>query len=70
MNKAYTPAIKANIEALARLLENAASQAKEAAEAIEYGERNLAIGCIIDLEHILPAAQALYGAAIALHRQQ
>lgn len=32
------------------------------------GEQNQAIGTILDFDRILPEAQALYAAAIALHR--
>lgn len=69
MNHAFTPAIAANIQALAVLLRQAADRATEAAQAIEAGERNQAIGTILGLEEMIAAAGALHGAAIALHRQ-
>lgn len=68
MNQAFTPAIAANIQALAELLKQAAERASEAATAIEAGERNQAI-TILGLDEMIAAAGALHGAAIALHRQ-
>ena len=61
-------AIAANLAALAQRLARAAALAKEAEEAMQRGEQNLAIGTVIGFDHILPEAQALYNAAIALHR--
>jgi len=34
------------------------------------GERNLAIGNILDLEQLLPEAEALYRAIIVLHKDR
>lgn len=61
-------AISTNLQTLALLLKEAADTAKEAADAAMAGERNQAIGIVLDLEQSLPAAQALLGAALALHR--
>jgi hypothetical protein len=69
MNDAFTPAIAANIQALASLLQQAAERGEEAAAAIAAGERNQAIGTIVGLDELLAAAGALHGAALALHRQ-
>lgn len=61
-------AIAANLAALTQRLTQAAALAKEAHEAMQAGEQNQAIGTVIDFDHLLPEAQALYNAAIALHR--
>jgi hypothetical protein len=55
-------AIKANLGALAELLADAANHA-------DAGERNIAIGAIVDLDRLLADAIALHGATIALHRR-
>lgn len=65
----HTAAIAANISALARLLTDAAILAEEGVEAMAQGSRNQAIGTILPLEQSLNAATALFGAALALHRQ-
>lgn len=69
LNATYTPAITANITALAQLLTRAAEVANEAAQAAEAGERNNAIGTIAQLDDLIAAAGALHGAALTLHRQ-
>jgi len=61
-------AIAANLAALTQRLTQAAALAQEAHEAMTKGEQNQAIGTIIDFDRMLPEAQALYNAAIALHR--
>lgn len=61
-------AIAANLAALSQRLTEAAELAKQAHEAMTHGEQNQAIGTIIDFDRTLPEAQALYAAAIALHR--
>ena len=61
-------AITANLAALTQRLTQAAELAKEAHEAMAKGEQNLAIGTITDFDRLLPETQALYSAAIALHR--
>ena len=45
-----------------------AELAGQAHEAMQAGEQNQAIGTILDFDRLLPEAQALYNAAIALHR--
>jgi hypothetical protein len=61
-------AIAANLAALTQRLSQAAELAREAHEAMQGGEQNQAIGMIIDFDRLLPEAQALYNAAMALHR--
>ena len=63
-------AITANLAALSQCLTEAAELAKQAHEAMAQGEQNQAIGTIIDFDRLLPEAQALYNAAIALHRNR
>ena len=61
-------AIAANLAALSQRLTEAAHLAGEAHAAMAQGEQNQAIGTILDFDRTLPEAQALYAAAIALHR--
>jgi len=61
-------AIAANLTALTQRLTEAAELAKQASEAMAQGEQNQAIGTILDFDRVLPEAQALYNAAMALHR--
>jgi len=61
-------AIAANLAALTQRLSQAAELAGQAHEAMQAGEQNQAIGTILDFDRLLPEAQALYNAAIALHR--
>jgi hypothetical protein len=63
-------AITANLAALSQRLTEAAELAKQAHEAMAQGEQNQAIGTVIDFGRLLPEAQALYNAAIALHRNR
>lgn len=60
--------IKPLLESLALVLYDAQVAADHAVAAINQGDQNQAIGWILDLEDRLPTAQALYKAAIALHR--
>ena len=60
--------IRPLLETLASVLYEAQVAADEAVAAIAQGNQNQAIGTILDLEHRLPTAQALYNAALALHR--
>ena len=62
-------AIAANLSALADGLDQAATLAASAAEAMAGGYRNLAIGTVLPLEHELPAAIGLLTAVLALHRR-
>lgn len=68
MQNAIQTAIAANLAALSERLSEAASLAKEAREAMEQDNQNLAIGTVLDFEKRLPEAQALFAAAITLHR--
>ena len=61
-------AIAANLAALTQRLTEAADLAKQASAAMAQGEQNQAIGTILDFDRVLPEAQALYNAAMALHR--
>jgi len=61
-------AIAANLTALTERLTEAAGLAKEASDAMERGQQNQAIGTIACFEKQLAEAQALFNAAIALHR--
>ncbi len=63
-------AIAANLAALTQRLTEAAELAKQAHAAMTQGEQNQAIGTIIDFERTLPEAQALFNAAMALHRNR
>jgi hypothetical protein len=65
-----TDTIAVNLTALADTLDQAHAAAQAAAEAIAKGERNLAIGNLLDLEWLLPDAHALNGAVMALHRSK
>ena len=68
MQNAIQTAIAANLAALSERLNEAATLAKEAHEAMEQDNQNLAIGTVLDFEKRLPEAQALFAAAMALHR--
>nr|WP_281720890.1 hypothetical protein [Nitrosomonas nitrosa] len=61
-------AIAANIDALATALCDAFGSAAQAREYMSLGQRNAAIGTIIDVEQRLNDAVALVRAALALHR--
>ena len=62
-------AIATNLEALADLLKRASIEASEAVSAMQAGQRNTAIGTVLDLDRLLADATALHGAAVALHRR-
>jgi hypothetical protein len=62
-------AIRANLDALKALLEEAASRVGEAITYADAGESmNAIIGTVMGLEDRLDSAQKLLGAALALHR--
>ena len=63
-------AIKANLDALRERLDVAKTMTLLAHSAMADGNRNLAMGTILDLETALPECTALYGAIIALHRSR
>ena len=62
-------AIAWNLAALAENLAAAAALAREANLAMEQNERNRAMGAVCDFEQRLHEAQALFAAALALHRR-
>lgn len=63
-------AIAANLAALSQRLTEAAELAEQAHVAMTQGEQNQAIGTILDFDRLLPETQALYAAAVALHRNR
>ncbi|WP_029003928.1 hypothetical protein [Azorhizobium doebereinerae] len=63
-----TAALTANIAALADLLAEAAKHAAEAAEAMAGGNRNLAVGTLLQIQQTVPDAKAIMEATFALHR--
>ncbi|WP_029005243.1 hypothetical protein [Azorhizobium doebereinerae] len=63
-----TAALTANIAALADLLAEAAKHAAEAAEAMAVGNRNLAVGTLLQIQQTVPDAKAIMDATFALHR--
>lgn len=60
--------IAANLEGLAQRLIEMAQLAKEASNAIEQGEQNLAIGTVLTFESQIPEIEALFKTAILMHR--
>jgi len=62
-------AIAANLKSLAEILATVAARAAVAAEAMEAGTRNQAIGTALGIDEDLRTALALHGAALALHRR-
>jgi hypothetical protein len=60
--------IRPLLQVLASTLADASQYADEASMAIAQGEQNQAIGVLLYLDDILPTAQALYRAAVTLHR--
>lgn len=69
MTEATEKAIAANLEAMRLMLRTALAAADAAAEFMAKGDRNAAIGTVIDLDRVLADATALHGASIALHRR-
>ena len=65
-----TAIISANLEALHIRLQNAMRQVGEARLAMVEKRQNLAIGCIIELEHVLPECDALFRTIMLLHRSR
>jgi hypothetical protein len=68
-NPVINNAIQANMNAMRDMLEKAATLAKEGCDYMDDGNRNAAIGSIIDLDRLLGDAKALHEASLALHRQ-
>lgn len=68
-NPVINNAIQANMNAMRNMLEKAATLAQEGCGYMDDGNRNAAIGSIIDLDRLLGDAKALHEASLALHRQ-
>jgi hypothetical protein len=68
MNDPRNIAIGANIDALASVLSNAFGSAAQAREHMTLGQRDAAMGTIVNVERYLTDASALLRAALALHR--
>ena len=68
-NPIINNAIQANMNAMRDMLEKAAALAQEGCGYMDDGNRNAAIGSIIDLDRLLGDAKALFDASLALHRQ-
>ena len=68
-NPVINNAIQANMNAMRDMLEKAATLAQEGCGYMDDGNRNAAVGSIIDLDRLLGDAKALHEASLALHRQ-
>jgi hypothetical protein len=68
MRTLLNEAILANIAALHDRLAEALTRASEAREAMRNGQRNRAIGAILEFERTLPECEALFRTALLLHR--
>lgn len=68
-NPIINNAIQANMNAMRDMLEKAATLAQEGCGYMDDGNRNAAIGSIIDLDRLLGDAKAFHEASLALHRQ-
>lgn len=62
--------LKALLRGLHDRLSEAAEIASGARDAIEEGNRNLAIGILLDLDRLLPHISGLYQSALGTHRYQ
>lgn len=70
MDEAIHTAIHAYLAVLILRLQHAEKLAVEAASAISARQRNLAMGTVLPLERILPECDALFRAALILHRME
>ena len=70
MDEAIHTAIHAYLAVLILRLQQAEKLAVEAAAALSTGRRNLAIGTVLPLEKMLPECEALFRAALILHRME
>lgn len=59
-----------DIEALGDLLREMTARAEEACGYLKTGQRNAAVGTILDLGGMLTDATSLHGAVLALHRRR
>jgi hypothetical protein len=55
---------------MARILADSAAAAAEAEEAINRGERDLAVGTLLGIDAAIQAIGPLYAATISLHRSR
>jgi hypothetical protein len=60
--------IRPLLQVLASTLDDAARYAMAASVAMKTNQQNQAIGTLLYLDELLPTAQALYKAALTLHR--
>ena len=70
MDEAIHTAIHAYLAVLILRLQHAEKLAVEAVAALSTGRRNLAIGTVLPLEKMLPECEALFRAALILHRME
>lgn len=70
MDEAIDTAIHAYLAVMILRLQQAEKCAVEAATALSAGQRNLAIGTVLPLERMLPECDALFRAALILHRME
>lgn len=66
----FRDGVRACLNALHPLLEQAEADAAEACGYVARGEQNMAVGTLVTLEGQLERAMVLYKAAIALHRSK
>ena len=60
--------IATNILCLKKLLETALIDVIQADQAMDEGQQNLAIGCLLEIEPAIQNAKALYDATMFMHR--
>ncbi|MEQ1616243.1 MAG: hypothetical protein ABL904_26115 [Hyphomicrobiaceae bacterium] len=70
MDEAIHTAMHAYLAVLILRLQQAEKLAVEAAAALSTGQRNRAIGTVLPLERMLPECEALFRAALILHRME
>lgn len=70
MSVSINEVLSINLDMLHTLLDTARTSALQASAAMAAGNRNLAIGNVLDLEGLLPECEALYRTIILLHRSR
>ena len=70
IDEAIDTAIHAYLAVLTLRLQQAEKCAVEAGAALTAGQRNIAIGTVLPLERMLPECDALFRAALILHRME
>ena len=70
MTKPIDEVLRINLDLLHNLLDQARLSAVQASAAMAADEHNLAIGTLLDLEHLLPESSALYATIMLLHRSR